>query len=212
MTLDKKRSGSRLSSLLSLGSSTSNLASTDNADSGSVTSSSPGNRLTKVKQRISSATHLGPNYPPPSPPPPKIVHSLPTIQPVASASAAFEDLPPPPSIADLSCPRSESPSRPYSRSGSRPASQQLSLPPSRPASSGGLQVPGDESTIKKLKRRSGLFGSGPQSSPLSSNESVRSSRGGDPHSRPLAWIAGHAGHVPYNLTMLLNGEKVGAAR
>jgi hypothetical protein len=25
---------------------------------------------------------------------------------------------------------------------------------------------------------------------------------------PLAWIVGHRGKVPYNLTMLLNGEKV----
>jgi hypothetical protein len=26
--------------------------------------------------------------------------------------------------------------------------------------------------------------------------------------QPLAWIVGHKGKVPYNLAMLLNGEKV----
>jgi hypothetical protein len=29
------------------------------------------------------------------------------------------------------------------------------------------------------------------------------------HAKPLAWIVGHQGKVPYNLAMLVNGEKVG---
>ncbi|KAF2749509.1 hypothetical protein M011DRAFT_440056 [Sporormia fimetaria CBS 119925] len=162
---DKKRSTKRLSSLFSLGSNASDAP----ADSAAPSESS--SRLRKVKNRISSATHLHPNYPPPEPPTPPF--SKLTIQPVDSAPAALESLEPPP---------------PLHSPGSRSAS------PSRPGSSA------DDSSQKKLKRRSNLFG-GPQSS----DERI-SAHGRD--ARPLAWIVGHSGQVPYNLAMLLNGEKV----
>jgi hypothetical protein len=59
--------------------------------------------------------------------------------------------------------------------------------------------------LKKLRRKSKLFGS--------SQVDVGAPAGASsaPHTEPLAWIVGHKGKVPYNLAMLLNGEKVGCA-
>ncbi|KAF2735696.1 hypothetical protein EJ04DRAFT_511644 [Polyplosphaeria fusca] len=171
MLPDKKRSN-RLSSLLSLGSS---------SDGGSVTSSESTGRLSKVKNRISS-THLAPEYPPPAPPS-YGAHQQPTITPVASAPAALE--PPPP----LAIPRSRNSSPARGALGGRPETPTTE-------SSGGLQAPVEG--MKKLKRKSGLFGGG-----RSSEEKVI-----EPGAGPMAWVVGHKGKVQYNLTMLLNGEKV----
>jgi hypothetical protein len=96
-------------------------------------------------------------------------------------SPALEPLEPPPHLDVPS--RSSSPGF-----GSRPGTPNLD--------------PNGEGKLKKLRRKSGLFGN--------VNSSVTDvSRGGAADgSSPLAWIVGHKGKVPYNLTMLLNGEKV----
>ncbi|KAF2011113.1 hypothetical protein BU24DRAFT_53223 [Aaosphaeria arxii CBS 175.79] len=205
--MEKKRSSRRISSLFSLGGS--------DSGAGSAGSSESSSRLTKVKNRISSATHLTPEYPPP-PPPKQHGNTLqPTIHPVESAPAALD---PPPPISSAANSRSSSPARPASttRSGSRPGSQTTSRPGTRDGlrdnyGGAGLQVPATgETKLRKLKRRSGLFG-GAQTS----DEGVHETSGRGPvkgHANipggPLAWIIGHSGQVPYNLTMLLNGEKV----
>lgn len=182
MLSDKKRSSHRLSSLFSISSSS------DHHESGSVASSESSGRLSKVKNRISSATHLTPDYPPPQPPNYSDQRQL-TIQPVESVPATLE--PPPRIPAPRS--RSESPARPPTAARSRPGT-------ANPDAAGGaaLNVPND-SKLKKLKRKSGLFGN----TPRSSDEGVSDSSHG-----PLAWVVGHQGKVSYNLTMLLNGEKV----
>ncbi|KAF2124814.1 hypothetical protein P153DRAFT_390281 [Dothidotthia symphoricarpi CBS 119687] len=176
---DKKRSGNRLSSLFSKGPP-------EPADNASVKSSSatvePTNRLSKVRHRISSATLLAPAYPPPSAPP-KVPLSQPTIQPVDPA-AAFEPLEPPPFLGFDASSRGSSPSS--SRPGSRPGTPTLETLP--------------EITSKKLRRKSRLFGG--------SNGGDEPSAGTQAGESPLAWIIGHKGKVPYNLAMLLNGEKV----
>ncbi|CAO2652473.1 Nn.00g007560.m01.CDS01 [Neocucurbitaria sp. VM-36] len=177
---EKKKSSHRLSSLFSVGSSDSQESKSTKATTASSSESS--GRLTKVKKRISSATHLAPEYPPP--PPPKSARDVslsnPTIQAVEPA-ASLEPLEPPPTLDVPS--RGSSPSR----GGSRPGTPNLDAP--------------SEGNLKKLRRKSRLFGG---------------SQGGDGalpdaqhgQSSPLAWIVGHHGKVPYNLTMLLNGEKV----
>jgi hypothetical protein len=185
--MEKKRSTHRLSSLFSLGSNS------EHAESGSVASSESSGRLSRVKNRITSATHLSPSYPPPAPPSvPAASRSKLTIQPVESAPAALAPLEPPPPIpaAAGSRPGSPSRSRPHSSAGR--------------ASTSSLQIP-DDSKLRKLKRKSLLFGS-PHGSPHSSNEHLPYSR--NAASGPLAWVVGHKGKVEYNLTMLLNGEKV----
>ncbi|KAH6644649.1 hypothetical protein C7974DRAFT_384033 [Boeremia exigua] len=181
---DKKKSSHRLSSLFSLGSS-----SEPPQQSQSAASSESSGRLTKVKNRISSAaststqqsaTHLtAPEYPPPPPP-----HRRPsppdqlTIQPVGPP--AFEPLEPPPLL--------DAPSRSSSPGGvgSRPGTPNLEV--------------GNEGKLKKLRRKSGLFGG--------NNSSLTDVSRSAANDNPLAWIIGHKGKVPYNLTMLLNGEKV----
>ncbi|KAF1844237.1 uncharacterized protein K460DRAFT_291040 [Cucurbitaria berberidis CBS 394.84] len=176
---DTNKARRRLSSLFSAGSSESQESKPANTNH--TTPSEPRGRLTKVKNRISSATHLAPEYPPP-PSPPKAARSLsnPTIQPVVAVepAATLESLEPPPTL--------EVPSRGTSpfRNGSRPSTPNLDVP--------------SEGNLKKLRRKSRLFG-GSQSSigPAQHDQS-----------KPLAWIVGHQGKVPYNLTMLLNGEKV----
>jgi len=176
MQPEKKRSSRRLSSIFSLGSS-------DQQDNSSSASSQSTGRLAKVKKRLSSGTHLSPDYPPP--PAPAYHHASipqPTIQPVESAPAALQ-VPPP-----LSNPRSRS---------SSPASY---IPTERllTANAGaGLSAPTDGN--KKLRRRSKLFSGG-----QSSDEHIHD----DGHDRPHAWVIGHRGKVPYNLALLLNGEKV----
>lgn len=172
---DKKRSSHRLSSLFSVTSS----------DSGPVASSESGGRLSKIKNRVSSHTLLAPDYPPP-PPPNYPSNSPATISPVDSAPAALD---PPPPIADLS--------RPQSRSGS-PGRLAKSRPGTPNAETAGGRLTPVEGNLKKLRRRSRLFGGG-ESSDERLNESAQVG--------PLAWVVGHKGKVPYNLTMLLNGEK-----
>ncbi|KAH7389785.1 hypothetical protein BKA66DRAFT_413950 [Pyrenochaeta sp. MPI-SDFR-AT-0127] len=174
----KKKSSHRLSSLFSGGSSESQESKA--AKASSAPSPESGNRLSKVKKRVSSGIHLTPEYPAPAPPQSARDASLanPTIQPVEPA-AALEPLEPPPTLEVPS--RNASPSR----GGSRPGT------PNADASS--------EGNLKKLRRKSRLFGG---------SQGSDGSAPGAGHSRPLAWIVGHKGKVPYNLTMLLNGEKV----
>lgn len=187
MLSEKKRSSRRLSSLFSLGSS-------DSQDSTSNTPSEHTNRLSKVKNRISSATHLAPDYPAPAPPKADGQLHPPTIQPVQSA-------PPPPLHAPPPIPTAQAPpilpGRPVSRGRQDTATTTTTI------TSGGASLAptstGD-SRLKKLKRKSGLFG-GAQSS----DEQVN---GAGKEKSPMAWVIGHRGKVPYNLTMLLNGEQV----
>lgn len=182
---DKKNPRQRLSSLFSLGGTPS-----EPQQSNSAVSSESSGRLSKVKNRIASgassstqqsATHLtAPEYPPPSPrrrqsPPNQL-----TIQPVGSP--ALDPLEPPPALDVPS--RSSSPGG----WGSRPGTPNLGVE--------------NEGKLKKLRRKSGLFGG-------SNGSSANLSQG---MSDPLAWIIGHKGKVPYSLTMLLNGEKVRCAQ
>lgn len=187
---DKKKSSHRLSSIFSLG------APSEPQQSNSAASSESSGRLTKVKNRISSAaststqqsaTHLtAPEYPPPPPAqrrqsPPNQV----TIQTVGG-SPVLEPLEPPPHLNVPS--RSSSPGG----FGSRPGTPTLDADNN------------NEGKLKKLRRKSGLFGG--------NNGSMTDvSRAGAGGNNPLAWIVGHKGKVPYNLTMLLNGEKVRSA-
>lgn len=175
---DKKKSSHRLSSLFSVGSGSSEPQENKAAKPSPVPSES-GGRLTKVKKRISSATHLAPEYPPPAShnSSREVSLSNPTIQPVGGPAAALEALEPPPSL--------DVPSRTTSPYNSRPGT---------PNADGA-----SEGNLKKLRRKSRLFG-GSQGG----NEPLT----GAAAASPLAWIVGHKGKVPYNLTMLLNGEKV----
>jgi hypothetical protein len=186
---DKKKSSNRLSGLFSKSPS-------DTQDGGSAktstTSPQSTGRLTKVKNRISSATHLAPEYPPPAPPTAPRHSSLtnPTIQPVVpqESTVSLETLEPPPAFGAPPGSRNASPARGGpSRGGSRPGT------PGADSSS--------EGNLKKLRRKSKLFGGS-----LAGDQSTGSvSQAQD---SPLAWIVGHKGKVPYNLAMLLNGEKV----
>jgi hypothetical protein len=179
----KKKSSRRLSSIF--GSSASSEPSTSSSNtyvSATPASSESSSRLTKVRNRLSSATHLAPEYPPPSAPTPRPVSlSNPTIQPVEPAD--LEPLEPPPPL--------EVPSRVSSPANSRPGTPSLE--------------PSSEGKLKKLRRKSGLFGG-----PPTGLEGLDGAPHGAPHGNasPLAWIVGHKGKVPYNLTFLLNGEKV----
>jgi len=179
----KKRSSHRLSSLFSISSS-------ESRNSVSVPSSESSSTLSKVRQRITSSSRA-PDYPPPAPP--SIPSNAPaTIQPVESTSAPVEPLEPlePPPTISGSQSRSSSPGR---------------LSKSRPGTAGNDSSPAllaPEVLQKKNRRRSRLFGGGE-----SSDERLHDTTG---QNDPLAWVVGHKGKVPYNLTMLLNGEKVGA--
>lgn len=180
-----KKSGRRLSSLFTK-------APADSQDSNAArlhpaAASEPATRLTKVRNRLSSATHLAPAYPPPSSQaaPRHVSLSNPTIQPVDTYTD-FERLEPPPSLGGAG-----PGSRPSSR-GSSPASSRPGTPSADAAAEGKL---------KKLRRKSGLFGGGQSTDGASGVQD-----------EPLAWIVGHKGKVPYNLAMLLSGEKVRPAR
>lgn len=175
---DKKKSAHRLSSLF-LGGSAASDSSENKPSKTSPVPSESGGRLTKVKKRLSSATHLTPEYPPPASrnSSREISLSNPTIQPVGGPAAAFEPLEPPPPL--------DEPSRSVSPHGSRPAT------PNGDGTS--------DSNLKKLRRKSRLFGGSQSGDGVATGMSRES---------PLAWIVGHKGKVPYNLTMLLNGEKV----
>lgn len=179
---DKKKSSHRLSSLFSIGSSSEPQDSKPAAKISSVPSSeSSGGRLTKVKKRMSSGTHLTPEYPSPSQPQTARHASLstPAIPPPVEPAGLLEPLEPPPPL--------EVPSRGASPYNSRPST------PSGDA--------GSEGNLKKLRRKSRLFG-GSQggNEPLSSAPLAQG--------RPQAWIVGHKGKVAYSLTTLLNGDKV----
>lgn len=184
---DKKNPRQRLSSLFSLGGNSS-----EPPQSSSAASSESSGRLSKVKNRIASgassstqqsATHLtAPEYPPPSPQRRQSPPNQLTIQPVGSP--ALDPLEPPPTLDVPS--RSSSPGG----WGSRPGTPNLGVE--------------NEGKLKKLRRKSGLFGG-------SNGSSTDLSRAGGANN-PLAWIVGHKGKVPYNLTMLLNGEKVRCAQ
>jgi|TARA_R110002003_G_scaffold2062_5_gene23956 hypothetical protein len=178
---DKKKSSNRLSGLFSK----SDAQDSSSAKTKSTTSSESTGRLTKVKNRIASATHLAPEFPPPPPPtaPRHVSLSNPTIQPVepVESTASLAPLEPPPT---LGVPRSR-------------ASSPVSSRPGTPnADSSG------EGNLKKLRRKSKLFGG---------SQAGDEAPGGisNAQHKPLAWIVGHKGKVPYNLAMLLNGEKVG---
>lgn len=175
---DKKKSSRRLSSLFSVGSGSSESQESKPSKPSPVPSES-GGRLTKVKKRISSATHLAPEYPPPAShnSSREVSLSNPTIQPVGGPAASLEALEPPPSL--------DVPSRTSSPFNSRP---------STPNADGQ-----SEGNLKKLRRKSRLFGGSQSGDGVAVDPS---------HANPLAWIVGHKGKVPYNLTMLLNGEKV----
>lgn len=188
----KKKSTNRLSSLF-VGSADSHDTTPAKAPS-PVPSQSTG-KLTKVKQRVASVTRLAPDYPPPPPPKPTDEASLsnPTIQPVEPAGlgvagpsqisqASASTLEVPPSALDI-----PSLKNPQSRSSSRPGT------PNGDASPDGH--------LRKARRRSRLFGGS-----LSGERPNVNSEAG--RHDPLAWIVGHQGKVPYNLTMLLNGEHV----
>lgn len=181
----KKKSSNRLSGLFS--------KSSDAPESGSNKLKSPTptestGRLTKVRNRLSSATHLAPDYPPPQPSNTQRPVSLsnPTIQPVESleSTANLAPLEPPPPLAAPGS-RNASPSGRGSRPGTPGADS------------------GSEGNLKKLRRRSKLFGGSQIGDGLTG-------AGGAPTAQnsPHAWIVGHKGKVPYNLAMLLNGEKV----
>lgn len=182
---DKKKSSNRLSGLFSK--STSDTQDAASTKTKSTTASDSTGRLTKVRNRISSATHLAPDYPTPTSPsaPRHVSLQNPTIQPVETEfSAAFAPLEPPPPLAVP---------------GSRNASP--SGRGSRPGTPGGESSAGD-GNLKKLRRKSKLFGG-------SQADLVGAVDAPPPQEKPLAWIVGHKGKVPYNLAMLLNGEKVG---
>jgi hypothetical protein len=178
---DKKKSTHRLSSLFSSASSDSSEG--KNTKLSPAPASESSSRLTKVRQRMSSATHLAPEYPaPPAPKSPRQASlSNPTIQPVESA-ADLEPLEPPPAF--------DAPSRASSPFNSRPGTPTITVDTA------------SEGKLKKLRRKSGLFGGGPIGDDTTAGAPQE-------HGSPLAWIVGHKGKVPYSLTFLLNGEKVG---
>lgn len=183
---DKRKSSNRLSGLFSKSSGASD------SDANKLKSPTPTEstgRLTKVRNRLSSATHLAPEYPPPQSSSPQRPVSLqnPTIQPVESleSTANLAPLEPPPPLG-LGDPGSRNVS-PSGRS-------------SRPGTPGAES--GSEGNLKKLRRKSKLFGGG---SPDLSGAPAGASGAQE---RPHAWIVGHKGKVPYNLAMLLNGERV----
>lgn len=138
---DKKKSSNRLSGLFSK--STPDAQETPSSKLKSPTPSESTGRLTKVRNRLSSATHLAPDYPPPQAPggPRNVSLSNPTIQPVDSveSTAHLAPLEPPPPLA-VPGSRNASPSR----SGSRPSTP-------------GADSSG-EGNLKKLRRKSKLFG------------------------------------------------------
>lgn len=183
---EKKKSSHRLSSLFFLG------GSSEPQQSQSAASSESSGRLSKVKNRISSAaststtqsasaTHL--TAPEYPPPSPQRRQSPPNQLTIQPVgSPNLEPLEPPPHLDVPS--RSSSPGG----FGSRPGTPNLEV--------------GNEGKLKKLRRKSGFFGGG-------NNSSTDLSRAGG--NNPLAWIVGHKGKVSYNLTMLLNGEKVRCA-
>jgi hypothetical protein len=186
---DKKKSSNRLSSLFS-----SSKAPSDTPDSAVTKAKSPTpsestGRLTKVRHRLSSATHLAPEPQAPTAPRPVSV-SNPTVQSrEPESAAALTPLEPPPPLA-VPGSRNASPSRGGGGGGGG----------SRPGTAGGDSA--SEGNLKKLRRRSKLFGGSQVGDGLTGGASQA-------QGSPNAWIVGHKGKVPYNMANLLNGEKVG---
>jgi hypothetical protein len=174
---DRKKSSNRLSGLFSKAP-----ADTTEAKPKPPNSTESTGRLTKVRNRISSATHLAPDYPPPTPPvaPRHLSLTTPTIQPVETPDY-LQPLEPPPALSG-SASRNASPSG----NGSRPGT-----PNEAPT----------EGSLKKLRRRSKMFGGAPAGDEGAGNTA----------NSPLAWIAGHKGKVAYNLAYLTSGEQVSRA-
>ncbi|USP80234.1 hypothetical protein yc1106_07508 [Curvularia clavata] len=180
---EKKKASHRLSSLFSVGSSSTSTS--DAASSASIKTSpaptSEPNRLAKVRNRISSATHLAPDHAaaPKSPKSPNqaALAANDTLHPVVPAD--LEPLEPPP-LLDVA-------SRPSSPANSRASTSSLD--------------PNPEGRLKKLRRKSMLFGGGPANG-------ADPSEPGNAAGNPPAWIVGHKGKVPYDLKALLKGEKV----
>lgn len=146
----------------------------------STNSSESSGRLTKVRNRISSAssaTHLAPDHlPPVQPAAPRHVSLM---NPTMESTDLLQPLEPPP---PLSVPGS----RTVSPSGSR----------SRP---GTPNDSANEGNLKKLRRRSKMFGGSAGDTGAGAIQGQHS---------PVAWIAGHRAKVEYNLAMLLSGEQV----
>lgn len=144
------------------------------------------------KERVPSGQLHDPvPYPSQSPGRPELSRK-PTINHVQTD---FPDgLLPPPPMSALS-PGSGSPRNgsPDSRIGSRPVTPVLSVPPGQYESA--TLTPTKES---KLRRKS-WFGGGHKS-----RDSADDGRG------PLAWVVGHQGKLPYNLSLLLGAERVSA--
>jgi hypothetical protein len=181
---DKRKSTNRLSGLFSKGSSDSQ--ETASTKTKSSTPSESTGRLTKVRNRLSSTTHLAPEYPASSSPnTPRHVSAPTAVQPVESrdSAALLAPLEPPPPLG-VDGPGSRAASPSHSRNGSRPGTP------------GGDS--GTEGNLKKLRRKSNLFGS----------SRVDLAAAQTPE-QPPAWIVGLKGKVPYNLAPLLSGEKVG---
>ncbi|KAL9073544.1 MAG: hypothetical protein Q9157_004710, partial [Trypethelium eluteriae] len=115
--------------------------------------------------------------------------SLGTIDP-----AIDEPLPPPPPILGVAAPgsRASSPARSVAGSGtsSRPTTPHRQHPTPDPQGVPSVGLP-----IKEEKPKKGLFG-------RVKNKKKEESRG------PVAWVIGHDGRVPYNISSLINGERV----
>lgn len=142
--------------------------------------SESGGRLTKVKKRLTSAAHLAPEYAP-SPP-------APTTRDVSLSNPAIHPVDGPATILESLEPP---PSLDVSSRSSSPYNSRPSTPIADASSEGNL---------KKLRRKSRMFGGSQGSDGVIPDAA---------HAKPLAWIVGHQGKVPYNLAMLVNGEKVG---
>ncbi|KAL9095024.1 MAG: hypothetical protein Q9165_002626 [Trypethelium subeluteriae] len=116
--------------------------------------------------------------------------SLGTINP-----ALDEPLPPPPPILGAAGPgsRASSPARSVAGSGtsSRPTTPHRQHPPSDPQGVPSVSLP-----IKEEKPKKGLFGR------VKNNKKKEEGRG------PVAWVIGHDGRVPYDISALINGERV----
>lgn len=150
-------------------------------------------KLTKAShKRVPSGQLLPPGYPPP-PPPNLELHGQPTVTSVSAAPATTELLPPHAPLNDTLASGPSTGSQPASRASTRPGTPVLDGLNERHS---GLPAPSNNT---KAKRRSWLLGGA-----RSSDERVSESGHGD----PLAWVIGHHGKVPYNLSLLIGGEKV----
>jgi hypothetical protein len=156
----------------------------------STNSSESSGRLTKVRNRMSSAssaTHLAPDHLAPdhlapdhlAPVQPAAPRHVSLMNPTMESTDLLQPLEPPPPLS-VPGPRTVSPSGSRSRPGT----------PNDSANEGNL---------KKLRRRSKMFGGSAGDTGAGATQGQHS---------PVAWIAGHRVKVEYNLGMLLSGEQV----